>query len=95
MNHDAAAACKNHFLSPLIIFAPFSSKNWWDQLGVVYYEQLKQSETVTGDRYRTQLMRLSRALKGKRPEYQERHDYSTIIPFDFHLFPSIADGLAH
>ncbi|KYN50282.1 hypothetical protein ALC62_09307, partial [Cyphomyrmex costatus] len=27
-----------------------------------------------GDRYRTQLMRLSRALKDKRPQYNERHD---------------------
>ena len=47
---------------------------WWDQLGVVYYELLKPSETITGDRYRTQLMRLSQVLKEKRPQYQERHD---------------------
>ncbi|GFU40774.1 mariner Mos1 transposase [Trichonephila clavipes] len=47
---------------------------WWDQLGVVYYELLKPTETITGDRYRTQLMRLSRALKDKRPQYNERHD---------------------
>ena len=47
---------------------------WWDQLGVIYYELLKPGETITGDRYRTQLMRLSRALKEKRPQYQERHD---------------------
>lgn len=47
---------------------------WWDQLGVVYHELLKPSETITGDRYRTQLMRLSRALKDKRPQYSERHD---------------------
>ena len=26
---------------------------WCDQLGVVYYELMKPSETVTGDRYRT------------------------------------------
>ncbi|GBM67456.1 Mariner Mos1 transposase [Araneus ventricosus] len=25
---------------------------WWDQLGAVYYEQLKPKETITGDRYR-------------------------------------------
>jgi len=25
---------------------------WWDQLGVVYYELLKPTETITGDRYR-------------------------------------------
>ena len=47
---------------------------WWDLLGVVYYELLKSSETTTEDRYRTQLMRLSQALKEKRPQYQERHD---------------------
>ena len=46
---------------------------WWDQLGVVYYELLKPTETITGDLYRTQLMRLSRALKDKRPQYNERH----------------------
>ena len=45
---------------------------WWDQLGVVYYELLKSTETITGDRM--QLMRLSRALKDKRPQYNERHD---------------------
>ena len=47
---------------------------WWDQLGVVYCELLKPTETITGDRYRTQLMRLSRALKDKRLQYNERHD---------------------
>ena len=48
---------------------------WWDQLDVVYYELLKSSETITGDRYRTQLMCLSRTLKEKRPQYQGRqHD---------------------
>jgi len=40
----------------------------------VYYELLKPTETITGDRYRTQLMRLSRALKDKRPQYNERLD---------------------
>lgn len=47
---------------------------WWDQKGVIYYELLKPHETVTGDLYRRQLMRLSRALKQKRSEYFERHD---------------------
>lgn len=47
---------------------------WWDQLGVVYYEMLKPSETITGACYRTKLMRLNRALKDKRPQYSERHD---------------------
>lgn len=31
----------------------------------------KRNETITGERYRTQLVRLSRALE---PEYEERHD---------------------
>ena len=44
---------------------------WWDRLSAVYYELLKLSETITGDRYRTLLMRLYRALKKKRPQYQE------------------------
>ncbi|KAG5316054.1 MOS1T transposase, partial [Pseudoatta argentina] len=30
--------------------------------------------TITGDRYRLKLMRLSRALKEKRPLYAQRHD---------------------
>ncbi len=45
-----------------------------DQIGVVYFELLQPGETITGDRYRLQLMRLSRALKEKRPETVERHD---------------------
>ena len=47
---------------------------WWDQLGVVYYELLKPNETISGDVYRRQLMRLSRALREKRPQYADRHD---------------------
>jgi len=47
---------------------------WWDQRGVVYYELLQPGESITGDRYRLQLIRLSRALRDKRPEYEERHD---------------------
>ncbi|KAG5317782.1 MOS1T transposase, partial [Pseudoatta argentina] len=84
--------------------------------------------TIAGDRYRLQLMRLSRALKEKRPLYAQRHDkvillhdnarphvgkpvktyletlkwevlphppYSPdIAPSDFHLFRSMAHGLA-
>ena len=48
---------------------------WLDQLGVVYYELLKPTETITDDRFRTQLMRLSRVLKDKRPQYNERHEW--------------------
>ena len=55
---------------------------WWDQLGLVYYELLKPTETITGDRYRMQLMRLNRALKDKRPQYNERHDKCVILQHD-------------
>ncbi|GBP05812.1 Mariner Mos1 transposase [Eumeta japonica] len=47
---------------------------WWDQLGVMYYELLNSSVTITGTLYRTQLMRLSRVLKEKRPQYYSRYD---------------------
>ncbi|GBP17562.1 hypothetical protein EVAR_12272_1 [Eumeta japonica] len=39
---------------------------WWYQLDVVYYELLNPSGTNTGTLCRTQLMRLSRALKVER-----------------------------
>ena len=41
---------------------------------VIYYELLKPNETITGERYRTQLMRLSRELREKRPQYEQRHE---------------------
>ena len=47
---------------------------WRDQQGVIYYELLRPNETVTGDRHRVQLMRLSRALKEKRRLYEQRHE---------------------
>lgn len=47
---------------------------WWDQTGVVYHELLKPGETINAERYRRQLMGLSRALREKRPETAERHD---------------------
>ncbi|UYV82232.1 TMEM62 [Cordylochernes scorpioides] len=43
-------------------------------LGVIYYELLQPNETITGEPYQQQLMRLSRALKIKRPLYAKRHD---------------------
>jgi len=36
------------------------------------YELLKPGDSITG--YRLQLIRLSRALREKRPEYEQRHD---------------------
>ncbi|UYV81406.1 hypothetical protein LAZ67_20001096 [Cordylochernes scorpioides] len=47
---------------------------WWDQLGVINYELLQPNETITGERYQQQLMRLCRALKIKRPLYAKRYD---------------------
>ena len=47
---------------------------WWDQKGLVYYELLKPGDSITGNRYRLQLIRLSRALREKQPEYEQRHD---------------------
>lgn len=48
---------------------------WWDQTGVLYYELLKPSETVTGDRYQQQILNLSQAIITKRPQYGQRHDH--------------------
>ncbi|GBP36101.1 Mariner Mos1 transposase [Eumeta japonica] len=39
---------------------------------MVFYELLNPSETITGTLYRIQLMRLSRAVKEKRPQYYSR-----------------------
>jgi len=36
---------------------------WWDQKGLVYYELLKPGDSIMGDRYLLQLIRLSRALR--------------------------------
>ena len=38
----------------------------------MYHELLKSDQTVTGDLYREQIIRLSRALHGKQPEYETR-----------------------
>lgn len=46
---------------------------WWDMKGVVYYELLQPSETVTGEVYRRQLIRLKRAVQENRPEWEHRH----------------------
>ena len=46
---------------------------WWDQVGVIYYKLLKSNETITGEWYRTQMMRLSRAMREKRSQYDQRH----------------------
>ncbi|UYV61439.1 SETMAR, partial [Cordylochernes scorpioides] len=61
---------------------------WWDHLGVIYYELLQPNETITGERYQQQLMRLSRALKIKRPLYAKRHD--KVIYQHFNARPHVA-----
>ena len=48
---------------------------------VIYYELLKPNETITGERYRTQLMRLSRTLHEKRSLYEQRHE-KVILQYD-------------
>lgn len=54
---------------------------WWDVLGVIYYELLKPGQTVTGDLYRLQVLRLKRALAENRPQYAKRHE-SVILQHD-------------
>ena len=46
----------------------------WDQKGVLYYELLKPDDIINGERYRTQLISLKRAIAEKRPEYATRHE---------------------
>jgi len=39
----------------------------------MFYEVMKPSETITADRYRQQMIKLDRALKDKRLQYDGRH----------------------
>ena len=41
-------------------------------LFIIYYKLLKPNKTIPGERYRTQLMRLTGALRAKRPQYEQR-----------------------
>ena len=45
----------------------------FEDADVIYYELLKPNEAITGGRYLTQLMRLSRAPREKQPQYEQRH----------------------
>lgn len=47
---------------------------WWDQKGVIHYELLKPGQSIRGDLYRQQLIRVNAAIKVKRPEYATRHE---------------------
>ena len=46
----------------------------FEDADVIYYELMERNETITEERYRTQLMRLSRALREKLPQYEQRHE---------------------
>ena len=46
----------------------------FEDADVIYYELLRPNKTITRERYRTQLMRWSRALRKKRPQYKQRHE---------------------
>ena len=63
---------------------------WWDQKGVLYYELLKPGETINGERYRTQLIRLKRAIAEKRPVYATRHE-AIIFHYDNTIWNTV-DG---
>ena len=58
---------------------------WWDQKGLVYYELLKSGDSITSDRYRLQLIRLSRALREKWPECKQRHDKVILLHDNTHV----------
>ena len=61
---------------------------WWNQKGLIYYELLKLGDSITGDRYQLQLIRLSRALREKRLEYEQRQD--KVILFHDNARPHVA-----
>ena len=46
----------------------------FEDANVIYYELLKPNETITGEWYRMQLMRLNRALHEKQPQYEQRYE---------------------
>jgi len=61
---------------------------WWDQKDLVYYELLKLGDSITGNRYRLQLIRLSRALREKRLKYEQR--YNQVILLHDNARPHVA-----
>jgi len=72
-SHGVNPVMHQHLRQNLISMVP-SYAIWWDQQGIVYYELLQLNEINTENQYRLQLMRLSRALKDKRPRYKQKHD---------------------
>jgi len=71
---------KNITLSPVNINTT-AERSWFED-HALYLVGPKRSllwaveiwRSITGDQYRLQLIRLSRLLREKRPEYQQRHD---------------------
>ena len=61
----------------------------FEDADVIYYELLKPNETITGKRYRTQLMRLSQALREKRQQYEQKHE--KVIPQHDNARPHVAE----
>ncbi|PIO57294.1 transposase, partial [Teladorsagia circumcincta] len=45
---------------------------WWDWKGIIYYELLPHNQTITSERYCTQLDSLKAAIDQKRPELANR-----------------------
>ena len=45
---------------------------WWDRTGIVYYELLKENETVNANRYCSQLDALNTEIQRKRPSLANR-----------------------
>ena len=67
----------NRHLREVLIFFFHSKKTAAEadrELQKVYRNAALSERTITGERYRTQLMRLSRALREKRPQYEQRHE---------------------
>ena len=47
---------------------------WSDHKGVLYHELFKSGQTIRGQLYRQQLIRLKQAIDEKRPEWATRHE---------------------
>ena len=63
----------------------------FDDADVIYYELLKPNKTITRKRYRTQLIRWSRALRKKWPQYEQRH--KKVIPQHDNARPHVAKAI--
>jgi histone-lysine N-methyltransferase SETMAR len=48
---------------------------WWDMSGVIYFELLRNNETITADVYSQQLQRLNEVLLRKRPTLANQKDF--------------------